>query len=127
VKEGLKCPVQSVQHILQDLRGDVAVFRAHAFDARQLGGLHGEAHVDAALLPGGFPLFQARVVEFAATPQDTLQRLFVCGCWHEFVLVRLADAVALLFHTQVFCLIGEKRQLSGRSWPFGPPGFHLHA
>ena len=39
--------VQAVQHLLQDLRVEVALFGPYLFDGRQLCRLHGEGHTDA--------------------------------------------------------------------------------
>src|SRR5262249_25010309 len=91
-EERLKRFIQPVQRILQHLCVDVAVCGPGFLDSWQLRRLHGEAHGDAALFPGPFSLFQPSVVEFAATPQDALQRPFLFGRWHQLVLERLADS-----------------------------------
>jgi hypothetical protein len=105
-EERLKGLVQAVQHILQDLRVEVAVFGPHLLDARQLRRLHGEAHGDVAFLPRQCPFFQPGVVQLAAAPQDRLQHPFLRGRWHQAVLEGFAHT--LLFHTYTFCLIGGK-------------------
>jgi hypothetical protein len=90
-----------MQHLLQDLRVEVAVLGPDLLDSRQLRRLHGEGHADAAVLPRGFALVQASVVEFAAAPQDALQRPFLLGRWQQLVLEGLAHA--LLVHMHLFC------------------------
>jgi hypothetical protein len=77
----------------------------------QLCRLHGEAHRDAALLPGGFAFLQASVVELTAAPQHRRQRPFLLGRWQQFVFEGLAHM--LLFHTQLFCLLGTKPATRG--------------
>jgi hypothetical protein len=77
---GSKRLVQAVQHVLQDLHVEVAVPRPDLLDGWQLCRLHGTAHRDAALLPGGFALFQTRVIELAAAPQRHKTVANTCSC-----------------------------------------------
>jgi hypothetical protein len=56
-----------------------------------------------ALLPSGLAFFQTGVVEFAAAPQDVLQRPFLLGGWQQFVLEGLAYRS---FYIESFCPMG---------------------
>src|SRR5215469_17889129 len=60
-KAGGQRRVQAVQHVLQDLRVEVAVLGPYLLAGRQLCRLHGKGHRDAALFPGGCALLQASV------------------------------------------------------------------
>jgi hypothetical protein len=123
--------IQTIEHVLHDLRVDVVVFGPHRLDGRQLCRLHDNAHRDAAPLPRRCALLQASVVAFAAAPHDRLQRPFLLGRWQQLVCEGLAHTVALLFHTQRFCLLGKKPArigtvvalASGRATRLAPPAF----
>ena len=84
-----------------------------ALNGRQVRRVHGTAHRDAALFPGGCALLQSGVGELAAAPQDRRQRPFLLGRWQQLVCEGLADGVALLVHSHRFCLTGDKPAPSG--------------
>jgi hypothetical protein len=79
-EEGGKRFVRVVQHVLQGLRAEVTILRPHRLDGRQVCRLHGNAHRDATLLPGGCAFLQTRVGELAAALQHHTTIANACSC-----------------------------------------------
>ena len=124
-EERLKCAIYAQHHVLQDLGIDLAVFGHRLFYAGQLGFLVVVGDGDAAHLPGFASLADGGVVDVAAEHQGTLKHPLLLGRGLELVFVGLVDA--LLFHTQLFCLIGKKPTTIGTIVaPAGSGPSHFH-
>src|SRR5262249_49018161 len=119
-EERVKGAIQAGEHILQDLRVDVTVLRAHVLDGRQLSALAGGGDAHPTLLPGVAALLEAGVVEFAATAHDNRQRALLLGSGYQFVRVGLAHR--LLVHSSLVCRIGMKTARPFIPW-LKPRGF----
>jgi hypothetical protein len=109
-KEGLECPVQPGQHILQDLGMNVLVLGSHVLDGGQFGTLVGAGDAHPALLPSVAALLESSIVEFPTAPQDECHLLLLLLSWQEFVLKGFADGCrcCLLVHVSLFWLAGTK-------------------
>ena len=81
--------------------------------ARQLGLLLVVVGADAAPPLAPPTVAAPRVVDATAAHQRTLNRPLLLPRWHQLVLVGFADA--MLFHIELFCLIGTKAATPGTS------------
>jgi hypothetical protein len=94
---------------------DFAVLQHLRLDQWKLGILLVVAHRHATH-PPGFPSFlNSGVVDVTTEHKGTVKDALLLQGGGELVLVRLADAAALRFHTQPFCLAGGE---AAREWDF---------